>query len=179
MLSMTRTVAVAVVVSIFSGGLGYADVRSQVGSGSVQTDKLKKPKKHDHLLSSIAIPQDFDRTMHLGYTCIFGSDRIDDDGNFHGAKNVKGNWQTRVYVLDHLTSSFQIFDLDSGTFKTAGDFASDFIHLNLPPAILSAIFVDGFESGDTSAWFVTDVQLKKGRKINAASVSCVLDEFDR
>lgn len=71
-------------------------------------------------------------------------------------KGAKGNYRAELFVIDRDTGMSEIFPLQSGAFRTKANGVRRF-HFEIPPAI----FAEGFESGDISAWSYTRTDYKK------------------
>ena len=81
--------------------------------------------------------------------------------------NFRADFTSELVVVDHNTGMAEVFDIDSGSFKTNSDgFAN--LEFELP----APIFADGFESGDVSAWSYTRIDPKKKKRVTDVSVEC-------
>lgn len=96
------------------------------------------------------------------FTCF-----VDVEKNGKGVNKAKGTWSTELIVRDNNTGMLDSFPIDSGRFKTDGDGFADF-DFEIP----TAIFADGFESGDVSAWSYTRADFTNKKKADQASVQC-------
>ena len=84
--------------------------------------------------------------------------------NGNGVGNAKGRYTSEVVVRDNNTGQFQSFPVDNGRFKTdsSGRGGFDF-------KIPTDVFVDGFESGDVSAWSYTRADFSNRKRVGAVS----------
>lgn len=82
-------------------------------------------------------------------------------------KKVKGKYNSELIVRDNRTGDFESFEIGSGRFKTNKEGRAMF-DLDIP----TAIFADGFESGDVSAWSYTRTDFTNGKKLSVTNVDC-------
>ena len=174
-LAAGRIAVLSVGLALLSAAVGLANHRHQDGTTWVYSEELQKPKKHDRLHSNVVIPPDIDQAQVLPFSCYIRAARLSMDDILY--MRARGIWSSAVYVLDHPSMTFTMFPIDSSKFTTRKDGGYSFTPV-IPPAVASAIFTEGFESGDTSAWIVTEARLTKGRKINWGYLACTIRELE-
>ncbi len=162
---------------VLLSAVSSADDRFHLSSVFLYPSKPLKPKKLDQGLADLRVPKDIDQNAPLGLSCRLNA-QLSENNEFKPIKGASAVWETALYILDHSSSSFEVLDVADGTLKT-NEFGSAFMNIPVPPDIAAAIFTDGFESGDVTAWFVTDFRPKKGKKLNYFELGCELSERDR
>lgn len=170
--------ALAFLLLVPTAGEVLADSRSQGGLTFVEVDRAQKPKKVDEMFFAARIPNDIDREAESEYQCILNAYRRDADSAFDPVGNVKASWKVMAYVVDHSNATFETLDVASGNARSS-EFGSDFLSVRVPPAVWDAIFTDGFESGDVSAFLVGYARLRSGKKLTLADFGCDLTESNR
>lgn len=105
---------------------------------------------------------DFDANPDAIFTCL-----VDVQKNGKGVNRAKGTFETELIVRDNITGMLETFGIDSGKFKTDSN-GQDAFDFEIP----AAIFADGFESGDVSAWSYTRADFTNKKKATNASVQC-------
>lgn len=175
---MLPWVAVAIAIVLLAPTTASADFRSQNGNTFASTDKLTKARQFDELASSIMIPADFGAITPFELFCTIATTvRLEGEFPGTGVKKIRAKWDADVLLLDHRDGSARRLDVADGVFKT-GEFG-DFFTLAVPDAVTSAIFTDGFESGNVSALLVTRVEITRGKRINFGSLQCLIQEDAR
>ena len=161
--------AVPVVLMLVLPVSAWAGEREEnIASAQFDVDRARKPKKFPDLRVTVEIPSIFDPegADHFGMFCKFLAQRLVDN-SLPGVRNVRGKWRSVLHVLDHMTLTFETVEIDNGKFKT-GATGVDSLLFDIP----TAIFADGFESGDVSVWSSTTFELKKGPKTTDTTAQC-------
>jgi len=81
-------------------------------------------------------------------------------------KGARGNYRAEMLVVDRGTGLSQVFPIASGVFRTKANGSRRF-DLAMP----TAIFADGFESGDVAAWAYTRTNFS-GKKGTFGALDC-------
>ncbi|MFQ5528408.1 MAG: hypothetical protein ACE5GX_19415 [Thermoanaerobaculia bacterium] len=151
----------------FTGNAWAGDFVSQGNFGdSLVTASTPHPVKEFPTFESIVhVPRIFD-PLQQDFLAIFCDVKVTKQGE--GVKKVKGTYMSELFVFDNDSETVEISPLGSGKFKTDGNGFDNFA-LDVPVPL----FIDGFESGDTSAWTYTRVEFTNKKKSAFASVSCV------
>lgn len=178
--STRSLVALMASAALLGPAIAEAGNDSRFGTGTTLhvPSKLKKSKKLGELVATVAIPKDIIQSEPMAYDCSVQT-LVRSEDNVEGIENVRANWATSAYVMDHRDSSFRVLDVATGVIKTS-TFGNGYARqIQIPPDVSAAIFADGFESGDISAWLMTTAKLKKGKKLNHAMLQCNLAESGR
>jgi len=120
-------------------------------------------KKFPSLESVVPVPSIANPTAQKVITI---SCRIGAEDGGAPLKGARGNYRAELVVIDRGTGMSDVFPLQSGPFRTKRNGVARF-RFDIP----SAIFSDGFESGDVSAWSYARTDFKKG-KGNFGALDC-------
>ena len=139
----------------FQGLLAEEPVRqTNVAFSRVDTDQPRKPKKFPTFevlvpLSPLLDPFEVDSiVVGSGWEVFRGGEAV--------AKAV-AKYVIDLVVLDHTLGTFEVFSIGEGKTKTSPQEGRDDFGFDIP----TALFADGFESGDISAWVRFRASIKK------------------
>lgn len=169
---LTAALGAVVLLTSLTGPATARVGSNQGGYTHFEGSKLVKPKKVGTLRSVVEIPAETDQSRPFEYRCIYSA--LDGVTAAQFVK-VKARYRTEAWILDHRAGTFEIHEVDSGTFVTPpGGFVS--LRFTVPAAVRNAIFADGFESGDLSVFLVTRATPIRGKKLMVTHLGCDLFE---
>ena len=123
------------------------------------------PVREFAALETVAVvPSTFDPFAHetISLSCI----ALVKSGD-KGVRSAKGSYSSDLVVFDHRAGVSEAFPLASGRVKTDADGTSFFA-----VAIPTALFADGFASGDVSAWVATRADFSNRKKGDRVLMGC-------